>query len=123
MVARKLSLLCFPLQDGIASPEDIDTAISQGLGLRYSFIGPFETMHLNASGIEDYCKRYGQNIVTVCESQAPPRPLTGPALDVIKQSMEGAVPIDKLDERRKWRDNRLAALAIHKRSMTLKEAK
>ena len=110
------------LQDGIASPEDIDTAISQGLGLRYSFMGPFETMHLNATGIKDYCQRYGANIVTVCETQVPPRPLSGPTLDIIKDAMEGAVPIDKLDERRKWRDNRLAALAIHKKSVSLKEA-
>ena len=108
-------------QDGIASPEDIDTAISQGLGLRYSFMGPFETMHLNATGIEDYCQRYGANIVTVCETQVPPRPLSGQTLEIIKDAMEGAVPIDKLDERRKWRDNRLAALAIHKKSV-LKEA-
>ena len=79
-------------------------------------------MHLNASGIEDYCERYGANIVTVCETQAPPRPLTGPTLGVVKEAMEGAVPIDKLEERRKWRDSRLAALAIHKRTMTLKEA-
>ena len=64
----------------------------QGLVMRYAFMGPFETMHLNANGMEDYCKRYGANIVTVCETQTPPRPLDG---------MEKVVPLDKLDERRK----------------------
>jgi len=34
------------LQDGIASPDDVDAAIFQGLGMRHSFMGPFETMHL-----------------------------------------------------------------------------
>ena len=35
-------------KEGIASAEDIDTAISHGLGLRWSFMGPFQTIHLNA---------------------------------------------------------------------------
>jgi L-gulonate 3-dehydrogenase len=30
------------VQDGIASPQDVDAAVSQGLGLRWSFMGPFE---------------------------------------------------------------------------------
>jgi 3-hydroxyacyl-CoA dehydrogenase len=40
----------FVLQDGVCSPEDVDTVMSKGLGLRYSFMGPFETMHMNAGG-------------------------------------------------------------------------
>ena len=39
------------LQDGVCSPEDIDTTVTDGLGLRYSLIGPFETMQLNANGM------------------------------------------------------------------------
>jgi hypothetical protein len=32
---------------------------SQGLGLRWSFMGPFETIDLNApNGVNDYCNRY-----------------------------------------------------------------
>ena len=47
------------VKDGIASPEDIDKAISEGLGLRWSFMGPFQTIHLNApEGIAGYVKRY-----------------------------------------------------------------
>ena len=47
------------VKDGIASAEDIDKAISEGLGLRWSFMGPFQTIHLNApEGIAGYVKRY-----------------------------------------------------------------
>ena len=47
------------VKDGIASVEDIDKAISEGLGLRWSFMGPFHTIHLNApEGIAGYVKRY-----------------------------------------------------------------
>lgn len=28
--------------------KDIDLVMSEGLGMRYAFIGPMETMHLNA---------------------------------------------------------------------------
>lgn len=114
--------LCSLPQDGVASPEDIDTAFSQGLGLRYSFMGPFETMHLNANGIDDYCQRYGANIVTVCETQTPPRALEGSTLDSLRDYLEKSVPLEKLSERRKWREDRLAALAIHKRDVASNEA-
>ena len=34
----------------MASPEDIDTVLTDGLGMRYSILGPFEAIHLNANG-------------------------------------------------------------------------
>ena len=41
--------------DGYASVEDIDIGIRDGLALRWSFMGPFETMDLNApGGVRDY---------------------------------------------------------------------
>ena len=47
------------VKEGISSAEDIDKAISEGLGLRWSFMGPFQTIHLNApEGIAGYVKRY-----------------------------------------------------------------
>ena len=36
--------------DGYASVEDVDTGIRDGLALRWSFMGPFETIDLNAPG-------------------------------------------------------------------------
>lgn len=48
------------LERGIASPRDIDSAISHGLGIRWSLMGPFETIHLNApKGVADYIDRFG----------------------------------------------------------------
>ena len=73
-------------------------------------------MHLNASGMRDYCQRYGENIVRVCETEAPPRPLAGGTLEAVSEAMERRVPLDRLDERRQWRDRRLAALAVHTHS-------
>ncbi|AVL54873.1 3-hydroxyacyl-CoA dehydrogenase [Roseobacter denitrificans] len=48
------------LDQGVASRKDIDKAISDGLGLRWSLMGPFETIHLNApGGVSDYVRRFG----------------------------------------------------------------
>jgi L-gulonate 3-dehydrogenase len=109
------------VEDGIASPEDVDQAVIEGLGLRYSFMGLFETMHINGDGMEDYCKRYGANITTVCESESPARALSGETLTVINDAMVKKVPLQKLRERREWRERRLAALVSHKAEMERQE--
>jgi len=36
--------------DGILSAKDIDAVMSEGLGMRYAFLGAFEAAHLNAAG-------------------------------------------------------------------------
>ena len=42
--------------EGYVSPQDLDQTVKEGLGLRWSFMGPFETIELNApGGIPDYC--------------------------------------------------------------------
>ena len=32
------------------SVEDVDKVMSEGLGLRYAFFGPWEVIHMNANG-------------------------------------------------------------------------
>uniref|UniRef100_A0AAZ1XY89 Crystallin, lambda 1 n=1 Tax=Oreochromis aureus TaxID=47969 RepID=A0AAZ1XY89_OREAU len=60
------------VQDGVISVKDIDLVMSEGLGMRYAFIGPMETMHLNApKGLEDYMSRYSENITRVLSSFGP----------------------------------------------------
>ena len=45
--------------EGYAGVEDIDVGIRDGLALRWSFMGPFETIDLNApGGVRDYAERY-----------------------------------------------------------------
>ncbi len=51
----------FSLVDkGLASVEDIDTAVRDGLARRWVFMGPFQTIDLNApGGVSDFIDRYG----------------------------------------------------------------
>jgi 3-hydroxyacyl-CoA dehydrogenase len=51
------------VEDGYVTPQDLDKTLKDGLGLRWSFMGPFETIELNApGGIADYCARYGASL-------------------------------------------------------------
>ena len=110
------ALLCeaFNLvKEGIASAEDIDKAISEGLGLRWSFMGPFQTIHLNApEGIAGYVKRYEKMYKEM---------FSKPDIEwsvVLKHGLEEELlNLYKLDERGKYereRDNKLTELILHK---------
>ncbi len=62
------------VEDGIASAEDIDATVKHGLGLRWAFMGPFETIDLNApGGLADYVNRYGPSMGEMLR-QMTPRP-------------------------------------------------
>lgn len=105
------------VQDDIMSVEDVDTVMSEGLGMRYAFLGVFETCHLNANGLMDYCERYSKGIYNVSETFGPVPQMKGPMAEEINRQLCEKVPLEKLAERRKWRDSRLAALAKLKKSL------
>jgi 3-hydroxyacyl-CoA dehydrogenase len=106
--------------DGYVSPQDLDKTLKDGLGLRWSFMGPFETIELNApGGIPDYCLRYGLSLAHL--SAAGPELYGGENLDRILVEW-GSPPVpDRIAARMRWRDRRLAALKAHKRSQPLSE--
>ncbi|KAI3356055.1 hypothetical protein L3Q82_017321, partial [Scortum barcoo] len=102
------------VQDGIISVKDIDLVMSEGLGMRYAFIGPMETMHLNApEGLEDYMKRYGEGIKRVLNSFGPVPDFTGKGAKSIVNEMCELIPNDRqhLSARMERRDQLLMGLA------------
>uniref|UniRef100_A0A1A9X009 3-hydroxyacyl-CoA dehydrogenase NAD binding domain-containing protein n=1 Tax=Glossina brevipalpis TaxID=37001 RepID=A0A1A9X009_9MUSC len=110
------------IEAGILNVKDMDSVMSDGLGMRYAFLGPFETCHLNAEGITNYLERYSKTIHSVSETMGPP-PVMGEsstAMEVAKQ-LDDLVPLDKLPERRLYRDNCLMQLSILKASMNEKK--
>ena len=103
-------------EDGYASPEDIDKTLRHGLGLRWSFMGPFETIDLNApGGLKDYAERYGELFYTLAKSQADPRRWSDDLIKTLDRERRDVLPEEGLAERQTWRDRRLMALAAHKR--------
>jgi L-gulonate 3-dehydrogenase len=102
--------------DGYASIEDVDIGIRDGLALRWSFMGPFETIDLNApAGVRDYVERY-QGIYENLFGQMQRRvDWAGPVLETVETDRRKRLPADRLSERQVWRDRRLMALAAHKK--------
>ncbi|MCB2108664.1 MAG: 3-hydroxyacyl-CoA dehydrogenase [Rhodobacteraceae bacterium] len=102
--------------EGYASAEDIDKTVSVGLGLRWSFMGPFETIDLNApAGVADYAKRLGLLYHSVAQSRTQPKAWDAPLIAKVDGERRAALPQGQLDARRAWRDRRLMALAAHKK--------
>ena len=103
------------VQDGVADVADVDAAVESGLGLRWSFMGPFETIDLNApGGIADYVARYGQLYLDLARDGGPPRPWEADLARSLETDRRKQLPADRLDERAQWRDRRLALLVAHK---------
>lgn len=106
-------------QDGIASLADIDATISAGLGLRWSFMGPFETIDLNApGGIEDYAARL-RGLYTGMVRVPPPGPWPDAVIAKAASERRDALPLDGLADRRAWRDRILTRLAVFKKTNNL----
>jgi 3-hydroxyacyl-CoA dehydrogenase len=101
---------------GAASIEDVDVAIREGLALRWSFMGPFETIDLNApGGVRDYAERYQPIYARLFSTMLERVDWNGAAMDSIEAERRRRLPSEKLGERVVWRDRRLMALAAHKR--------
>jgi 3-hydroxyacyl-CoA dehydrogenase len=106
------------VKDGVASVEDIDIAIRDGIGLRWSFMGPFETIDLNApGGIADYLRRYGPLYQAIEGEHAAPLDWSEEALLAqLERARRDRLPAEQLTERSTWRDRRLMGLAAHRRA-------
>ena len=106
-------------QDGIASLADIDATIAHGLGLRWSFMGPFETIDLNApGGIDDYAARL-RSLYAGMVRLPPPGPWPDDVIAKATAERRAVLPKEKLADRRAWRDTILGRLAAFKKSNRL----
>ena len=110
--------------DGICSASDLDLAMSDGLGLRWAFIGPFETIDLNAkAGIAEYCRNLGPMYQGLATEQAAVRTWTPELVATIERERRGAVPGEELAGRRQWRDRCLAGIVAAKRRIFDREGR
>lgn len=100
-------------RDGVASCADIDKTVRDGLGWRWSFMGPFETIDLNApGGVADYAQRLGPLYYSIAQSRLDDGPWTADLIDQVEQDRRQHLSIEELETRRTWRDKRLMEFAV-----------
>lgn len=103
--------------DGVVSAGDLDRTVSEGLGLRWSFLGPFATIELNApGGIDDYLHRYGSAFRNITAAPPPSDVWEKENIERVVESWGKTRSPEQLAARSAWRDRRLEALRRHKQS-------
>ncbi|KAG7208120.1 hypothetical protein KM043_009691 [Ampulex compressa] len=103
--------------DGVLNVKDIDAVMSEGLGMRYAFIGALEAAHLNAEGMKKYCESYKNSIYDTSMTFGPVPKFEGPVAEKITKELNEMCPLDKLQERRAWRDTALTKLSLLKKEL------
>lgn len=101
------------VESGAVEPADVDLAVSHGLGLRWAFMGPFQTIDLNApQGVADYHRRYTPAMSAVLQQEVNRSPcLSDAGAAAIDEAMRRQVPLEQLRQRAAWRDACLMRLA------------
>ena len=100
---------------GVCRAEDIDRSVRDGLGLRWSFIGPFETLDLNApGGFRDFMGRYGGPYQKIASELSGPTIWDDVLIGGIEADRRTRLDLASIATRQDWRDQRLMALVAHK---------
>jgi 3-hydroxyacyl-CoA dehydrogenase len=105
--------------EGYVSPDDLDKTVAHGLGLRWSFMGPFATIELNApGGVADYCARYSGFYRKLAADPPAARVWDGEHVARVVAALgEPPTPAER-ERKMDLRDRRLLALARHKRDQS-----
>ena len=110
-------------EEGYATTEDIDKTISEGLGTRWSFMGPFETIDLNAPhGVSDYAARLKSLYHNIALSRATPKQWSQKLIKAVDTEMRKKLNVKNIIDKQRWRDRKLMQLlAFKKHQSNLKE--
>lgn len=95
----------------VASPSDIDKCLTDGLALRWAFIGPFETMDLNADGgFADYARKYRSLFEVMGQTLGSSKPWSEAAMSAVSAERRQKLPADAIADRQRWRDGQVRSL-------------
>jgi len=104
------------LRDGVAEVDDIDRIVRDGLGLRWSVIGPFETADLNVrGGIEAHARRMGPAYERLGAERGQHDPWTAGMVAKATAARRARLPLAQWESRVAWRDRALMAMLAARR--------
>jgi 3-hydroxyacyl-CoA dehydrogenase len=100
------------VRDGVASVDDVDRVVREGLGRRWSVIGPFETADLNTrGGIAEHARRLGPAYARMGAERGQDDPWTPELVQRVTEERRRLLPLEQWEERVAWRDRQLAERA------------
>lgn len=106
------------VRDGVASVDDIDTVMREGLAPRWSVVGPFETVDLNTrGGIASHAQKMGPSYERMGAERGQHDPWTHELVAQVEAARRAALPLDRWDARVAWRDRQLMRLAKHRHAL------
>ncbi|MFC7766671.1 3-hydroxyacyl-CoA dehydrogenase [Leucobacter soli] len=88
------------VRDEIVTPVELDTLVREGLGLRWSLIGPFTTSELNTrGGLRRHGEVLGPVYARIGIERAQEDPWTPETIEQVARAVENSLP------HRSWEDN------------------
>lgn len=106
------------VRDGVASVEDIDRVVRDGLGLRWSVTGPFESVDLNTTGgIGRHAERLGPAYAEMGAERGQRDPWTPALVAEVEAQCRNRLPLSAWQQRVRWRDRALMTLLAMRRGL------
>lgn len=106
------------VRDGVASVDDIDRVVRDGVGRRWALIGPFETSDLNTrGGIRAHAARLGPAYARMGAERGQRDPWTTELVDQVEAARRAELPLERWDERVAWRDRALMLMERARRDV------
>ncbi len=107
LVAEALHLV----GEGYCDIEDIDAVLSDGLALRWAFIGPFKVAHLNApDGIQGFVDRLGPMMRRLGQEARTDYDWTPEQIAAAHAKLASTIPLADISAEQNKRDQRILAL-------------
>ncbi len=106
------------VRDGVINVADLDAVMTEGLGLRWSVIGPFETADLNTrGGIASHAEKMGPAYARMGAERGQRDPWTADLVARVDAERRALVPLARWEERVAWRDEALIRMVKAKREL------
>lgn len=93
------------VRDGVATVEDVDRVMRDGLGRRWAVIGPFETVDLNTrGGIVSHAEKMGPAYARMGAERGQDDPWTPELVAEVAAQRRALLPLERWEARVAWRD-------------------
>jgi 3-hydroxyacyl-CoA dehydrogenase len=100
------------VRDGVISPTDLDLIVTEGLGKRWSIVGPFATSALNVrGGIKAHVARMGKSYFEMGKERGQNDPWDQELVDRVAADIENKLPDAQWEKNTEKRDLALMKLS------------